>query len=96
MTQPENQEMFWLIFKEKISSFYGLPLNAHHLVKKNLSFLRDDVNFWLGKFSSDALLKFLCAIVARGNAVQKILNFPAKSLSIYLNIFFLTPLMIIK
>ena len=62
----------------------------------HLTSLRDDVIFWLGKFSSDTLLKFFCAIVARGNAVQKILNFPAKSLSIYLNIFLLTPLMIIK
>ena len=62
---------------------------CHLTLSQRLSSLRDDVIFWLGKFSSDTLLKFFCAIVARGNAVQKILNFPAKSLSIYLNIFFL-------
>ena len=61
---------------------------CHLTLSQRLSSLRDDVIFWLGKFSSDTLLKFFCAIVARGNAVQKILNFPAKSLkSIYLNIF---------
>ena len=69
---------------------------CHLTLSQRLSSLRDDVIFWLRKFSSDTLLKFFCAIVARGNAVQKILNFPAKSLSIYLNIFLLTPLMIIK
>ena len=68
---------------------------CHLTLSQRLSSLRDDI-FWLRKFSSDTLLKFFCAIVARGNAVQKILNFPAKSLSIYLNIFLLTPLMIIK
>ena len=60
---------------------------CHLTLSQRLSSLRDDVIFWLGKFSSDTLLKFFCAIVARGNSVQKILNFPAKSLSIYLNIF---------
>ena len=62
-------------------------MTCHLTLSQRLSSLRDDVIFWLGKFSSDTLLKFFCAIVARGNAVQKILNFPAKSLSIYLNIF---------
>ena len=45
---------------------------------------------WLGKFSSDTLLNFFCAIVARGYAVQKILNFPAKSLIFILILYIYT------
>ena len=34
---------------------------CHLTLSQRLSSLRDDVIFWLGKFSSDTLLKFFCA-----------------------------------
>ena len=65
---------FGLISRRKSVVFMA----CHLTLSQRLSSLRDDVIFWLGKFSSDTLLKFFCAIVARGNAVQKI--FPPKVL----------------
>ena len=56
-----------------------------HLVTKNskiVDFLYEMLLVFGGKVFRGRLFKFCDKIVVRGNSVQKISNFPAKSLSI--------------
>ena len=57
-------------------------------------FAQGDVHIFSRKNSMEAILNFLLKMLS-GETVQILPNFPAKSLSIYLNRFFLTPLLVI-
>ena len=58
-------------------------------------FAQGDVHIFLAEKFKGSYFEFFVENVVRGNSVQILPNFPAKSLSIYLNKFFLTPLLVI-
>ena len=53
-------------------------------------FAQGDINIFLAEKFKGSHIEFFAENVPRGNSVQILQNFPAKSLSIYLNRFFST------
>ena len=79
-SRTNNLKLFFAITKRKTHHFRD---TTQRLANLNF-FVRDGVfNFWRETIFKESFVNSCVKIVVRGNSVQIVPNFPAKSLSIY-------------